>query len=78
MFCDKFSIRDCPGEIIVGVVGLGHLKGINAHWNQDIDRAALLQIPVKSESKFLRKTLLLSFGIVAVSCVAYFVNSYFF
>ncbi|KAI6176079.1 hypothetical protein M3Y97_00759900 [Aphelenchoides bicaudatus] len=40
---------------IVGVVGLGHMKGIEQYWNKHIDQAQLLTIPEPSRfSRFVR------------------------
>ena len=39
------SLRDCPGRIVVGVVGLGHLSGIEEHWEEEINRESLLLLP---------------------------------
>lgn len=42
-------IRTAPGDKIVAVVGAGHVPGIVAHWEKDIDMAALETIPPKGK-----------------------------
>ncbi|MBU3950004.1 MAG: TraB/GumN family protein [Proteobacteria bacterium] len=42
------KIKTAPGKKIVAVVGAGHVKGIKAYWNDDIDLASLETIPPKS------------------------------
>jgi len=40
------SLRNSPGPIVVGVVGLGHVKGIKDHWNKPLMNIRdLLTIP---------------------------------
>jgi len=39
------KIRTAPGEKIVAVVGMGHVPGIKAHWDQPVDMNALEQRP---------------------------------
>jgi len=40
------ALRNCRGRVIVGVVGLGHLKGIRENWEKPLpDRKELLTIP---------------------------------
>ncbi len=41
--CEK--IRSAPGEKIVAVVGAGHVPGIKAHWETDLDIEVLERIP---------------------------------
>lgn len=48
------SIRQCPGDTIVAVVGKGHAAGIVKQWSTPVDRAALLDIP-KSDPGFLAR-----------------------
>ena len=43
------KIRNAPGEKIVAVVGAGHIPGIKAHWNADIDTTSLDQLPPKGK-----------------------------
>jgi len=77
---DRFltgSIRDCPGDIVVGVVGLGHLKGIEANWEKEIDRAKLLVIPSKSKGLSLKTMLFGAMAITAV-CTAAVLKYFFF
>lgn len=35
---------------IVGVVGLGHMKGIEQNWNRHIDQTSLLTVPEPSRA----------------------------
>jgi pheromone shutdown-related protein TraB len=40
------SLRKCPGPIVVGVVGLGHVRGIKENWNKPLGNTRdLLTIP---------------------------------
>jgi pheromone shutdown-related protein TraB len=41
------KIRNAPGKKIVAVVGAGHVPGIKANWDRDIDLEILVQIPKK-------------------------------
>jgi len=43
------KIRSAPGKRIVAVVGAGHVPGIQAHWNDPIDIAALEVLPPKGK-----------------------------
>lgn len=43
------KIKTAPGKKIVAVVGAGHVKGIKAHWDNDIDIESLETIPPKSK-----------------------------
>jgi len=60
------SLMNCPGETVVGVVGLGHLKGIVEHWNDDIDRRELLTVPEDKASKILKIGLAVTAAATAV------------
>ncbi|MBU1054343.1 MAG: TraB/GumN family protein [Proteobacteria bacterium] len=42
------KIKTAPGNKIVAVVGAGHVKGIKANWDDDIDIESLETIPPKS------------------------------
>lgn len=64
------SLRKCPGPVVVGVVGLGHLKGIQKYWKKDIDIKNLKQLPPNRSSKF-RYLILASFLILLVSIIIY-------
>lgn len=44
------KIRTAPGEKIVAVVGAGHVPGIKAGWNNDIDMAELEKMPPKGKT----------------------------
>lgn len=48
---DRFlmsSIREAPGQRVVGVVGAGHVGGMVRYLNAEVDRNALSQIPGRS------------------------------
>jgi pheromone shutdown-related protein TraB len=48
---DRFlmsSIREAPGQRVVGVVGAGHVGGMVRYLNADVDRNALSEIPPRS------------------------------
>jgi len=63
---------------VVGVVGLGHLKGIVSHWEDEIDRAKLLTIPAPQASSKLFRNIAIGTVAVAVSCVAIAVKYFLF
>ncbi len=43
------KIRTAPGKRIVAVVGAGHVPGIQKHWNEPIDVAALEVLPPRGK-----------------------------
>jgi len=43
------KIRTAPGKRIVAVVGAGHVPGIQAHWHEPVDVAALEVLPPKGK-----------------------------
>jgi pheromone shutdown protein TraB len=46
-----YSLRHCPGNRVVGVVGAGHVPGIVAAWarpDQELDPRALAALPPPS------------------------------
>ena len=45
----SYKIRHAPGNRIVAVVGAGHVPGILNSWNQEVDLAALEQLPPKGK-----------------------------
>lgn len=48
---DKFlisKVRDAPGNTVVAVVGAGHVAGMEKHFQAEIDREAINQIPPPS------------------------------
>src|SRR5262245_57196919 len=48
---DRFlmsSIREAPGQRVVGVVGAGHVGGMIGYLHSDVDRNALSEIPAAS------------------------------
>lgn len=44
------EIQNAAGTKIVAVVGAGHVPGIKAHWNDQVDMAALNRIPPKKKA----------------------------
>merc|ERR1711943_23725 len=70
---DKFltgSLRDCPGNIVVGVVGLGHLSGIETYWDKEIDRLSLLTVPESKKSNYFRYITLTVAGAISIGSIA--------
>jgi pheromone shutdown protein TraB len=55
---------------IVGVVGLGHMRGIEQNWNRHIDQTALLTVPEPSRvSRFMRFGVKVCvYGLVGYGC----------
>ncbi len=49
------KIRSAPGEKIVAVVGAGHVPGIKALWDKDIDMEELERLPKKRKGLSLLK-----------------------
>ncbi len=43
------KIRSAPGEKVVAVVGAGHVPGIKAHWDEEIDIEELETLPEKGK-----------------------------
>jgi len=71
-------LRKCPGKLIVGVIGIGHLKGIEKMWKQPkIDIGPLMTIPTEKKSIFywLTKKILI---IGLVSLVTWRYSSYLY
>lgn len=69
---DKFltgSLRDCPGNIVVGVVGLGHLSGIETYWDKEIDRLSLLTVPESKKSNYFRYITLTVAGAISIGSI---------
>lgn len=52
------KIKTAPGKKIVAVVGAGHVPGIKKNWDNDIDLAALEQIPPKGKLAGILKWLI--------------------
>lgn len=55
---------------VVGVVGLGHMRGIANNWNRHIDRDSLLTVPTPSKvSRFIRFGIKVAvFGAISYGC----------
>lgn len=66
------KIRGAPGRKIVAVVGAGHVPGIRAHWEADVDLASLEALPPPGKFGTLMK-----WGL-PVSIVALFVLGFFY
>ena len=65
------KIRTAPGTKIVAVVGAGHVPGIRANWEREIDIAALEEIPPKGRFSGALKWLL-PLMIAAIFVVGFF------
>jgi len=66
------KIRQAPGRKIVAVVGAGHVPGIRANWEAEVDLAALEALPPPG-----RLGAIMKWGIPA-SIVAIFIAGFFF
>ena len=66
------KIRQAPGRKIVAVVGAGHVPGIRANWDAEVDLAALEALPPPGKLGAIMK-----WGIPA-SIVAIFIAGFFF
>ena len=66
------KIRQAPGRKIVAVVGAGHVPGIRANWEAEIDLAQLEALPPPG-----RLGTIMKWGIPA-SIVAIFIAGFFF
>jgi len=40
-----YTLRQCKGPVVVGVVGLGHVEGIKKSWEAQLDVKKLTEIP---------------------------------
>lgn len=63
----------CKGPVVVGVVGMGHVKGIQKYWEEDIDIETITKSPPKSN--FGRKVLMLG-GFLLVLTIAAIIYNY--
>jgi len=64
---DRFlmsSIREAPGQRVVGVVGAGHVGGMVRYLNAEVDRGALSQLPARSRVSRIAPWLLPAFALV--------------
>jgi pheromone shutdown protein TraB len=57
------KLRQCPGPVTVGVVGLGHVEGIRKHWKSEIDIASIMVQPPSSSWKSFFLKIILGFGL---------------
>jgi len=64
-------VRECPGPVVVAVVGLGHVEGIKKSWSKEIDSKSLLTVP--PPSWWTPKRIALLFASSAVGLIAGFV-----
>eukprot|EP01100_Stratorugosa_tubuloviscum_P003475 TRINITY_DN1846_c2_g1_i2.p1 TRINITY_DN1846_c2_g1~~TRINITY_DN1846_c2_g1_i2.p1 ORF type:complete len:107 (+),score=30.10 TRINITY_DN1846_c2_g1_i2:198-518(+) len=67
-----YQLRSIQAKKIVGVVGLGHVKGIQNNWFQNIDREALMRITANPQNQQqniinLIKLLLLKYIVILFS-----------
>ncbi len=67
------KIRHAPGEIIVAVVGAGHVPGIKKYWNSETDIASLENLPPKSKLSAVLKWVI-PLGIVALIITGFFMG----
>ena len=67
-----YKIRSAPGSKIVAVVGAGHVPGIKAYWDADIDMAALEKIPSPSPAAGVLKWLIPAAILLLIASGFYF------
>jgi pheromone shutdown-related protein TraB len=67
------KIRHAPGEIIVAVVGAGHVPGIKKYWNSETNIASLENLPPKSKLSAVLKWVI-PLGIVALIITGFFMG----
>ncbi|KAL6067258.1 TraB domain-containing protein [Balamuthia mandrillaris] len=48
------ALRQCPGDVVVAVVGMGHCAGMEKAWEEDINMPALLHTADKAKSSWKR------------------------
>lgn len=66
------SLKQCAREapVVVGVVGLGHVPGIVEYWDKEVNKEALLRLPVPNRAKRLA---LLTVGLTLIPVTTYVV-----
>jgi pheromone shutdown-related protein TraB len=65
------KIKTAPGHKIVAVVGAGHVPGIKAYWDTDIDTAPLESLPPASKTFAVLKWLI-PLGIIGLVIAGFF------
>jgi len=73
-------LRACPGPVVVGVVGQGHVQGIRENWEKRIEMEELNRVPqpeggVKRAVKLAGVVLVLLLVLVVVLVALYFIFS---
>jgi pheromone shutdown protein TraB len=65
-----WMLRGLAGKAkrVVAVVGAGHLPGIRARWDEDMDVAALVEVPPKRDRR-LRRSVTIAAGVVVAAVV---------
>jgi pheromone shutdown-related protein TraB len=66
------KIKNAPGQHIVAVVGAGHVPGIRARWNEDIDIAPLEELPPKGRLAEILK------WVIPIGIVGLIVSGFYF
>lgn len=69
-----WSLRKCKGPIVVGVVGAGHLKGIQEYWDKEID---IKSITTKPPPSHFKRNFLLVLGGLTFLTLAYIAQRIF-
>lgn len=67
------KIRTSPGAKIVGVVGAGHIPGIQKYWNETIDIAKLEEMPPKGKFTHLLKWVIPGV-IIGIIIIGFFIS----
>nr|XP_028601768.1 traB domain-containing protein isoform X1 [Podarcis muralis]XP_028601769.1 traB domain-containing protein isoform X1 [Podarcis muralis] len=62
--------RRCVPSIVVGVVGMGHVPGIEKNWNTDLNIQEIMSVPPPSTSSKILKFVIKAtvFGLVGYGC----------
>eukprot|EP01126_Amoeba_proteus_P032789 TRINITY_DN3201_c0_g2_i5.p1 TRINITY_DN3201_c0_g2~~TRINITY_DN3201_c0_g2_i5.p1 ORF type:complete len:192 (-),score=19.21 TRINITY_DN3201_c0_g2_i5:104-679(-) len=74
----SYTLSHAPGPVVVGVVGLGHLKGIQKYWNEKVDMVEITSVP-HDTGNFTFKVAtgsILAAVVLASSCMVYWISSY--
>ncbi len=67
------KIRNSPGGKIIGVVGAGHIPGIQKYWNETVDLGKLEEMPPKSKVTRLLKWIIPGF-IIGIIIIGFFIS----
>ncbi|XP_069085733.1 traB domain-containing protein [Pleurodeles waltl] len=62
--------RECVPSVVVGVVGMGHVPGIEKHWSEELNIQEIMSVPPPSlSSKILRSVVKATFfGLMGYGC----------